>query len=209
MGSYRTEQEAFWAGDFGNEYTERNSGAQMIASNTALFSSILTRTQSLKSVLEFGANRGQNLIALHTLLPDVEISAIEINQQAVNQLSKLKWIKVYHQSILDFTIDYPRDLVFSKGVLIHINPEELPQVYQKLYESSGRYICLIEYFNPTPVEIDYRGHSGKLFKRDFAGEMLDVFSDLCLIDYGFVYRRDSMFPQGDLTWFLMEKQNNK
>jgi hypothetical protein len=75
----------------------------------------------------------------------------------------------------------------------------LPQVYKLLYEASSRYICIAEYYNPTPVEISYRGHEGKLFKCDFAGELLDQFSDLKLLDYGFVYHRDSLFPQGDAT----------
>jgi spore coat polysaccharide biosynthesis protein SpsF len=44
-----------------------------------------------------------------------------------------------------------------------------------------------------------------LFKRDFAGELLDRFSDLRLIDYGFVYRRDTHFPLDDISWFLFEK----
>jgi spore coat polysaccharide biosynthesis protein SpsF len=55
------------------------------------------------------------------------------------------------------------------------------------------------------VEIPYRGHSGKLFKRDFAGEILDAYSDLNLIDYGFAYHRDNYFKQDDITWFLLEK----
>ena len=40
---------------------------------------------------------------------------------------------------------------------------------------------------------------------NFAGEMLDRFRDLRLVDYGFVYHRDVNFPQDDITWFLMEK----
>ena len=35
--------------------------------------------------------------------------------------------------------------------------------------------------------------------------MLDRYSDLKLVDYGFVYRRDPNFRQDDATWFLMEK----
>lgn len=62
-----------------------------------------------------------------------------------------------------------------------------------------------EYYNPSPVEIRYRNHEGKLFKRDFAGEMLDRHPDLRLVDYGFIYHRDS-FPIDDTTWFLMEKR---
>ena len=64
-------------------------------------------------------------------------------------------------------------------------------------------IC--EYYNPTPVTVPYRGASERLFKRDFAGELMDRF-DLALVDYGFVYHRDSHFPQDDLTWFLLEKR---
>lgn len=98
------------------------------------------------------------------------------------------------------------DFVLIKGVLIHINPEYLDRVYETLYQSSSRYICLVEYYNPTPVEVNYRGHQGRLFKRDFAGEILDKFKDLKLIDYGFTYHRDSHFPQDDATWFLLEKE---
>lgn len=89
-------------------------------------------------------------------------------------------------------------------MLIHINPDELPRVYSKLVDTSKRFfICVAEYYNPTPVEVPYRGHARRLFKRDFAGEMLDRFP-LRLVDYGFAYHRDP-FPQDDLTWFLMEK----
>ena len=59
---------------------------------------------------------------------------------------------------------------------------------------------------PAPVAIPYRGHSDRLFKRDFAGEILDRHPQLQLVDYGFAYRRDPNFPQDDITWFLMEKR---
>lgn len=205
MKKYQTDQEEFWAGQFGDEYVNRNQGINIIASNTALFSRIISRTVGVQSAIEFGANIGMNLQAIRHLRPEMELSAIEINASAAEHLNKLGYIKVYTQSILDFICDYPRDFVFIKGVLIHINPEELPKVYDALYKTSKRYICLAEYYNPSPVEVPYRGHTGKLFKRDFAGEMLERFPDLKLLDYGFVYRRDPNFPQDDLTWFLFEK----
>ena len=67
-----------------------------------------------------------------------------------------------------------------------------------------RNVC--EYYNPSPTSISYRGHTDRLYKRDFAGEMLDIYSDLRLVDYGFSYHRDSAFPQDDISWFLMEKR---
>lgn len=78
-------------------------------------------------------------------------------------------------------------------------------VYDKLFESSKRYVLLCEYYNPSPVSIPYRGHVDRLFKRDFAGELMSKYPILQLVDYGFVYHGDSLFPQDDITWFLLEK----
>lgn len=47
---FQTEQEQFWATDFGNEYVNRNKGAHIIASNLALFAKILARTHSVNSI---------------------------------------------------------------------------------------------------------------------------------------------------------------
>lgn len=201
----KTEQESFWEGAFGDEYTLRNDAGRFLSSNIALFSRILKHTQDVRSILELGANRGLNLIALNHLLPSAELSAVEINHQAAEALRKWGKTKVYHESILEFAADYKRDLVLIKGVLIHINPDKLKDVYRKIAQASKRYVLVAEYYNPSPVSIPYRGHEEKLFKRDFAGEMLDMFTELSLVDYGFAYHRDPNFPQDDLTWFLMEK----
>jgi spore coat polysaccharide biosynthesis protein SpsF len=206
MGNYKTEQEQFWAGEFGSSYIERNCDADIIRQNTFLFSRIIPRTQGeVASVIELGANIGLNLQALKTLLPEAELSGIEINHDAAEQLRKIDGVKAYEESILDFKVDYQRDMSLIKTVLIHINPEELPKVYDLLYESSRKYICISEFYNPSPVEVNYRGHTERLFKRDFAGEMLDRFDDLELVDYGFCYHRDKFFPKTDTTWFLLRK----
>lgn len=204
---HATEQEAFWKGDFGNEYTDRNRGAGWVAANTALFSKVLTRTESVKSVLEFGSNIGLNLMALRHLLPSAQLSAVEINEKAASELqSNLPDFDLRVSSILDFQPEATWDLVFTKGVLIHINPDKLPIVYELMHRAPSRYVLVSEYYNPKPTEITYRGHTGKLFKRDFAGDMFDKFSDLHIVDYGFVYHRDPHFPQDNMMWFLMEKR---
>jgi len=204
--TFKTEQESFWAGEFGNDYIERNQGQQLLASNLALFTRILSRTERVGSLIEFGANIGMNIHAFKHLLPGSDLAAIEINEKAVEQLKQIDDLTVIHDSLLEFTPQREYEMSFIKGVLIHINPDALSKVYESLYRTSSRYICIIEYYNPSPVEVPYRGHQGKLFKRDFAGEMLDKYSDLKLVDYGFSYHRDRLFPQDDLTWFLLEKQ---
>lgn len=207
MGSYKTEQELFWAGEFGNNYILRNKEKEIIASNINLFSNVIKSTMDVNSVIEFGANIGLNLLAIKNIRPNIDISGVEINQEACKDLIKICGEKnTYHDSILDFKVDYKRDLSLIKGVLIHINPDYLQKVYELLYSSSKKYICIAEYYNPTPVMIPYRGFNERLFKRDFAGEMLDKYNDLSLVDYGFVYHRDNNYPQDDITWFLLEKR---
>jgi pseudaminic acid biosynthesis-associated methylase len=203
--SYRTEQEAFWAGKFGDAYLERNVGEQLVRGNTALFSRVLQHAPGVKSIREFGCNIGLNLIALHQINPAFELSAYEINRTAAQRSQSLGIANVWNQSILDDSLEGGAvDLCFTKGVLIHINPDELDRVYANLVAKSKRYVLVCEYYNPTPVSINYRGESDKLFKRDFAGELMDR-HHLRLVDYGFVYRRDNLFPLDDPTWFLMEK----
>jgi hypothetical protein len=45
---------------------------------------------------------------------------------------------------------------------------------------------VVEYYNPVPV----------------AGEIMDRHSHMCLVDYGFVYRRDPNFLQDDAQLVL-------
>lgn len=207
--TFKTEQEAFWAGDFGAEYIKRNQGDNLLASNLNFFSKALSRTSNVNTIIEFGANIGMNLKALKLLYPTMDLHGIEINAMAATKLEQVIPVdNIYHNSILDWTplSSYTWDLALIKGVLIHINPDELNQVYHKLVAATNHYLMVAEYYNPVPVAISYRGHSDRLFKRDFAGEIMERHPEMQLIDYGFVYNRDPNFPQDDITWFLMEKK---
>jgi pseudaminic acid biosynthesis-associated methylase len=204
---FKTEQENFWAENFGTEYIERNQGAQLLASNLNFFSKAFSKAGKINSCLEFGANIGMNLKALKLLYPNIELKGIEINKHASVQLGNLIGSEnIYNSSIFDFEVIKKSDITLIKGVLIHINPDMLQLVYQKLYDASSKYILIAEYYNPSPVTIKYRGHEDRLFKRDFAGEFLEKYPDSVLIDYGFSYRNDPVFPQDDITWFLIQKK---
>lgn len=205
--NYTTPQESFWAGRFGTEYIGRNNSSQLLASNLNFFTKALKQAGKISSCLEFGANIGMNLRALQLLYPAIELKGVEINSDAAKLLEDLIGeSNVYKGSIFDYPVTDKVDLSLIKGVLIHINPEMLSLVYEKLYQASSRFVLVCEYYNPSPVEVPYRGQVDRLFKRDFAGEILDKYPDLILVDYGFAYRRDPAFPQDDITWFLMEKR---
>lgn len=206
MNNFKTEQERFWATEFGDEYIERNQGEELLASNLFFFSNALKQAGKINSCKEFGANIGMNLKALKLLYPHLAMKGVEINNKASEELSKLIGFEnVFSGSIFDVPTEEQVELSLIKGVLIHINPEMLPTVYEKLYASSAKYILIAEYYNPSPVTINYRGHTEKLYKRDFAGDFLDKYPNTVLVDYGFVYRRDPAFPQDDITWFLIKK----
>jgi len=204
--TYKTDQEEFWAGEFGEQYIDRNKGEKLLASNLNFFNKALSSVVKPESFIEFGANIGMNSKALKLLFPGSQIKAVEINEKAAAILKEtIGEENVFNQSIFDFSSEEKFDVSFIKGVLIHINPDMLSVVYEKLFNSSKKYILIGEYYNPSPVTISYRGHSDRLYKRDFAGEMLDKYPTLELIDYGFSYKRDVNFPQDDITWFLLKK----
>jgi len=206
--SFKTEQEAFWAGQFGTDYIARNEGPELLASNLNFFTRALRSADRIGSCVEFGANIGMNLRALKLLYPHIRQKGVEINPDAAASLARfIGESQVFQGSIFDYPIAEPVELSLIKGVLIHINPDMLAVTYRKLYDASSRWILVCEYYNPSPTAIPYRGHTERLFKRDFAGEMLDEFHDLRLVDYGFAYRRDPAFPQDDITWFLLEKRS--
>ena len=59
---------------------------------------------------------------------------------------------------------------------------------------------------PRPVRFPTAATATASSSATSAGEILDRYPSLQLVDYGFAYRRDPNFPQDDITWFLMEKR---
>jgi pseudaminic acid biosynthesis-associated methylase len=203
--SYSTEQENFWAGSFGDEYIARNQSEALLYSKVAMWSQMLRSANRLTSIKELGCNIGLNLKALHHLNPTYELSGVEINEVAAYKARALDIGAISCNTITEPLEEDKVDLTFTAAVLIHINPEKLEQVYQNLVALSHRYVLVAEYYNPTPTEVNYRGHSERLFKRDFAGDLIDSYG-LNLVDYGFWYKRDNVAQEfGDVSWFLLEK----
>ena len=205
--TFKTEQEKFWAGEFGDEYVLRNDGEDLVTANIAVFSDVLKATSDVKSIVELGCNRGLNLRALSRINKNFELCGYEINANAAKIASDLNVADIHNCTIIPPISSAKKyDLSFTKGVLIHINPDELRSVYQNLFDLSSRYIMVCEYYNPSPVTVNYRGNVDRLFKRDFAGEMMDLYG-LELINYGFLYSRDNRFTACDSTWFLLRKSS--
>lgn len=199
------EQEKFWVGNFGDAYTKRSINLKTVQNNKVFFLNILKK-KKVNSVLELGANVGYNILAIKKIFKKLkDITCIEINNFAYKKLLKIKNVNAINQSLIKFQTKKKYDLVFTKGVLIHLNPNSLRDVYKKMGNLSSKYVLIAEYYNPTPVKIDYRGNKNKLFKRDFGHEFLKSNKNFKLSKYGFTYHRDK-YPQDDLTWFLFKKK---
>lgn len=206
MTQFKTEQEQFWAGSFGEGYIERNESERLLLSNKFFFRRILQSMPPPSSIVELGCNVGMNLRALNAIGPEIALKGYEINETAAQRARDLGIAEVETGTIIEpIESDKTFDLAFTKGVLIHINPEFLDQVYENLVRLSHGYVLVAEYYNPSPVTVNYRGHSDRLFKRDFAGEIMDRHG-LQLVDYGFAYHRDNHAPQDDTSWFLLKKR---
>jgi spore coat polysaccharide biosynthesis protein SpsF len=170
-----------------------------------MWSDILSHANDIKSVFEIGSNMGRNMDVINFLLnKKISTNGIDINKKAVILANKNKH-KVRNISVLDYSPKKKFDMSISCGVMIHINPNYLNKVYEVLYKSSKKYILISEYFNPKPVTVKYRGHTDRLFKRDFAKEIQKKYK-LKLIDYKFMWSNDNIYPCDDTTWFLFKKK---
>lgn len=206
-----TEQEQHWAGPQGNAYHQRAPGN--VEANTELFCRILDWAnqshrahRSINTALELGAGTGANLAALRNIMPHAHLTGVEINREAHEHL-RMVADRAYQESAIGWTGNRAPDgydLVLTKGFLIHVPPAQLQAAYDTILQNAGRWILLCEYYNPTPVSILYRGQPDRLWKRDFAGELLERDPSLRLVDYRFTYHRDT-YPQDDVTSFLLER----
>jgi spore coat polysaccharide biosynthesis protein SpsF len=122
MNNFRTEQESFWAGEFGSAYVQRSQGDDLIAAKVSMLNHALSAAGPTRSCLELGADIGLNLRVLKILFPEVSQHAVEINGRAVEQLSKMiPRDHITHGSILEhvchgrLTLTCLREFLLMKG----------------------------------------------------------------------------------------------
>jgi len=208
----QNKQVDLWSSDFGYDYAQR-SGNQI--SDESLRAQVRNWGRMLQtaiapapqSALEVGCNIGQNLVALANYMG--ELHGIEPNEQVVELARRhpaLRGadIRSGHGGALPFA-DSSIDLVFTVGVLIHVAPDNLAKVVDEIVRVSRHYVVCAEYFSPTPVEIQYRGMEGYLFKRDFGSYYLERHPSLRVRDYGFFWK--PLDHSDNTNWWLFEKTN--
>lgn len=204
----QTPQLDLWRGDFGRAYIERNAVDEAtVVALARMWSRMLQRAlPAPRTILEIGSNVGLNLHALHRI-SDAELHAVEPNAVAREQLVESGCVAPnrIHEGFAAAIpyADASIDLVFTSGVLIHIDPVHLEASCREIHRVARRYVLCSEYFSTEPREVGYRGLDGYLFLRDFGAFWSETCPDLRLLDYGFFWRGAGCVD--DLTWWLFEK----
>jgi pseudaminic acid biosynthesis-associated methylase len=156
-----------WAGEFGADYTARNR-VNWQARMPFWQSAIEYCTPA--TVFEFGCNAGWNLKAIEAVAPNTDLYGCDINLGAVNE-ARAAGFEVQHvgpQGIVGLYEPGTMDLVFTAGVLIHIAPDDLERTMRSIAELSGRFVMAVEYHEEeAEVEVEYRGHKGALWRRNY------------------------------------------
>jgi pseudaminic acid biosynthesis-associated methylase len=207
--SFNSEQEEFWATIYSTDYIEKNREFDDRLGSEA-WVKMLKSTQGygIDNYLECGCNIGRNITQIKLSLPNAKPSIIEISEPAFKFVTAHHdLVNAYNGPILNSNFENDSfDLVFTMGVLIHINPDQLLNHMEKMFSYSKKYILIGEYFNRTPVSIEYQGEKEKLFKCDFGKLFIENF-DVKLLDYGFLWGH-IYDPAGfdDITWWLFEKR---
>lgn len=212
----KTEQIGIWEGQFGKEYTDRNTLTPLQldqlykrnygVSRTELNEEFIGDFDRSIKILEAGCSLGNQLLGLQQM-GFKNLYGVEINRYAVQQSkSNTKDINIIYGSAFDIPFrDAFFDLVFTSGVLIHIAPADIERALKEIYRCSKEYIWGFEYYADNYTEVSYRGHNNLLWKTDFAGLYLNSFDDLELVKEKKLKYLES---ENVDTMFLIRKRNS-
>jgi pseudaminic acid biosynthesis-associated methylase len=187
-----TEQIRTWSGDFGREYTDRNTFTpaqldELYQCNYGITRSAINR-RFLESIprdvriLEVGCNVGNQLLMLQSMA-FTNLYGIEIQDYALQRAQGRLPAAVLRQASA-LAIPYADrffDLVFTSGVLIHIASAELPLALGEIRRCAKHWIWGFEYYAPQMTEVAYRGHDALLWKTDYARLYAGQFPGLELV----------------------------
>ena len=152
-----------WAGEFGDEYMERNNPDDLYDLRHQFWREI-EKKYAPKRVLEVGCNAGHNLscfLMASTYGIDVNIKALSDGRRRDTLINIIEG----EADDIPFKDGY-FDFVFSCGLLIHLDAETLRKCQAEIVRVASKYVCSIEYEAGREKKIEYRDKVG-LWKRPY------------------------------------------
>ena len=211
--SYNTYNESVWAGKFGGEYTKRNlyNPEELDAlysdrygvTRTKMNRTFLKDVNKEARILEVGCNAGNQLVLLQKM-GFKNLTGVEINPDAVQVARSRVSNPIFTGSASDLSLfdNNYFDLIFTSGVLIHINPNEVLKVMSQIARVSKQYIWGFEYFSQGQTEVTYRDKTDLLWRNNYA-QMYEVYCGVKLVKETFYPNKDDKKLIDHM--FLLEK----
>ena len=129
--------------DLWNKYTKDNAESYQESLSNFIFNTSLVL--GAEKILEAGCNIGNNLRSFNS---DFNVFGIDMNEKAL-EIAKNEFpnFNFKQGSLLDIPFeDNYFDLVFTRGVLIHIHPDDMQNAIKELFRVSNKWIFNLEYF---------------------------------------------------------------
>ena len=208
------EQTTHWTGEFGKQYTDRNAVSpdeldsayrkRYGLSRTEMNGLVMNELDPSSSILEVGCNVGNQLLLLQKM-GFSELLGIELQSHAIKLLRTRRCgLRAIQGTVFQIPCrSRSFDLVFTSGLLIHVNPEHISAAMRELHRCARKYIWGFEYYAEEYSEVTYRGHQNLLWKADFAKMYLERFRDLELVSEMRFKNIDN--PSNIDSMFLLQK----
>ncbi len=184
-------QSKTWAGKFGDDYVERNVSVDVVNKDYVkltglkydeIFSDFFQDLDKDLDILELGCNVGNNLSILKSL-GFTNLHGLDVNSKAIDIAnSRYSDIHFYNSSIE--SCEFPAqsfDLVFTAGVLIHINPSALPNIIKQILSLSKQYVFGFESFSESITDVFYRNSNNLYWKQNFPQLFKNISPDLNMV----------------------------
>lgn len=118
-----------------------------------------------KNILDVGCNAGLDLSSFPNY---ADVTGVDINNQALTiAKSRYPHFNFLLGSVTDMSNigDNSFDIVYDRGLLIHLNDEEVMLAMKEMLRVSKKYVMNLEYYGDDGKSINWRS-GGPLFYRD-------------------------------------------
>ena len=157
------DQQKLWSEGFGDKYIERNLsfhnvnyiGSKKHTNRLYITKSFFEPIPRDASILELGCNVG-SIINILNDMGFTNVTGIDINKRAIEIISKrYPHYDFIHSSIESFQLRRKYDMVYTSGVLIHIHPDNIMPIIEKIKALSSKWIFGFEYYSEERKDISY------------------------------------------------------